>query len=343
MVRVLRDGNTAGMKTKFGILTLVLLGTILFAGAGSAKTTTAPRNTSAPSITGTAREGDTLTAHNGGWANAPTSFTYQWQRCGSDGSGCADITGATKQTYTLASADVDHTVRVGVTAINGDGQTTASSAVTALISSHSAPVNTAKPTISGKATVGEELSASTGTWTGGVTSYTYQWQRCTASAVCTDVDGATARTYGVQSADVGSSLRVAVTAHNLSGSTASSTSDATASVVASPGVTVTVPGNRAPSLSFLSLKRVGNLIYSRFRVCDDSTARVKVTEHDVKIGVNGYVRFFAVAAKPCATYSRHWGLASRFRHGRYTATLQARDRQGATSPVRKKTLTFPAV
>ena len=88
------------------------------------------------------------------------------------------------------------------------------------------------------------------------------------------------------------------------------------------------------------MKRVGTLIYSRFRVCDDSTARVNVTERDSKPGVSSYTRHFLVSAKPCATYSRHWGLAARFRHGRYTATLQARDRQGATSPAVQKTLFF---
>jgi hypothetical protein len=332
------------MKTKTitGMLMLVLLGAVLFSGAAQARTSAAPRNTSAPSITGTAREGNTLTAQNGSWANAPTSFAYQWQRCAPDGSGCSDIAGATKQTYLLASADVDHTVRVGVTASNTDGSASASSAVTPLVSSHSAPVNTAKPTITGTASVGQELSASTGSWTGGAASFTYQWQKCTASAVCANVDGATARTYGVRLLDVGSSLRVTVTAHNLSGSTATATSDQTAIVTSGGGtttVTTTVP-NHAPTLTFISLRRVGTLIYSRFRVCDDSTARLNVTERDTKPGVAAYTRHFLVQGKPCATYSRHWGLATRFRHGRYTATLQARDRQGATSPVSRRTLVF---
>src|ERR1700675_4965528 len=141
---------------------VVLLGAALFTSAAAARTAAAPRNTSSPTITGTAREGNTLTAHNGGWANSPTSFAYQWQRCAPDGSGCSDITGATKQTYSLASADDDHTVRVNVTASNADGQSSASSPVTKLISSNSAPVNTAKPAISGTASVGQELAASTG-------------------------------------------------------------------------------------------------------------------------------------------------------------------------------------
>ena len=323
------------------IFTVVLLGAALLTGVASARTAAVPRNTSAPTVSGTAREGNTLTAHNGSWANTPTSFAYQWQRCGADGTGCADISGATKQAYTLTAADVDHTVRVQVTGSNSDGQATASSATSSLVSSGSAPTNTAKPTISGTPTVGQELSTSNGTWTGGVSSFTYQWQRCTSSTSCADVDGATARTYGVRSADVGNTLRVAVTAHNASGSTATASSDQTATVTGNTTTVVTtVRGNHAPSLTFVSLRRVGTLVYSSFRVCDDSTARVNVTERDTKPGVLAYTRHFLVQAKPCATYSRHWGLAARFRHGTYTAKLQARDRQGAASPVRTRTLHF---
>jgi hypothetical protein len=138
-----------------------------------------------------------------------------------------------------------------------------------------------------------------------------------------------------------------VAAHNASGTATGVASDPTDVVTATPAstVTVTTPSrtNHPPRLTFLSLKRVGTLIYSRFRVCDDSTARVKITEHDSHPGVLGYTRHFAVSALPCATYSRHWGLASRFRHGTYTATLQARDRQGATSVMLRKTLHFPAL
>ena len=329
------------MKIK-AIITAALLGAATLTAVAAARTAAAPNNTSAPTITGTAREGNTLTAHDGSWTNTPTSFGYQWQRCSADGSGCADITGATGRTYTLAPADADHTVRVLVTAKNADGQSTAASATTPVVSSRSAPVNTARPAVSGSPVVGQELSASTGTWTGGVSSYSYQWQRCTSATSCADVDGATARTYGVRSADVGDSLRVAVTAHNSSGSTATAYSDQTANVTSNGGTTtvVTVRNNHAPTLRFLSLRRAGTLVYSRFRVCDDSTARVNVTERDHKPGVRSYTRHYLVHARPCVTYARHWGLAARFRHGTYTATLQARDRQGATSPVRSRTLHF---
>jgi hypothetical protein len=321
------------------ILTVVLLGAALLTGTAAARTAAVPQNSSPPTISGTAREGNTLTASNGTWSNSPTSFAYQWQRCGADGTGCADISGAMNRTYTLASADADHTVRVQVTAKNADGQSTANSAASDVVSSRAAPVNNTRPTISGTAKVGEELTASNGTWAGGATSFTYQWQRCTSSVSCTNVDGATARTYGVRSADAGDMLRVVVTAHNASGSTASAASDQTATV-AGAGTTVVTKGNRAPSLAFLSLRRVGTTVFGRFRVCDDSIARVNITQRDTKLGVLAYTRHFLVRAKPCTTYSRHWRLAPRFRHGTYTARLQARDRLGATSPVRIKTLRF---
>jgi hypothetical protein len=212
----------------------------------------------------------------------------------------------------------------------------------AFASVREAPSNTAQPTISGTAAAGEELTANQGTWTNAPTSYSYQWQRCTSS--CSDIPGATGKTYGVRNADSGNSIRVAVTATNASGS-ATAYSDRT-STVARPGastttvVTTTTRTNHAPTLSFLSMKRVGVLIYVRFRVCDDATARVKIAEQDTKPGALTYARQYAVLAQPCATYRRHWGLPARFRHGRYTSKLQARDRQGARSPVTSRTLFF---
>ncbi|MGZ6614542.1 MAG: metallophosphoesterase [Solirubrobacteraceae bacterium] len=93
-----------------------------------------------------------------------------------------------------------------------------------------APANTAVPTISGSATQGSSLSASTGTWTNSPTSYGYQWQRCNAGGgACQNLTGATTSTYLPGSAEVGSTLRVAVTAGNASGS-ASATSAATGAI-----------------------------------------------------------------------------------------------------------------
>src|SRR5664280_2172877 len=66
------------------------------------------------------------------------------------------------------------------------------------------PVNTAVPTISGTAQVGQTLTAAPGSWTSDVTAtYTYAWQSCDAQGnTCTAISGATATTYAVQTADL---------------------------------------------------------------------------------------------------------------------------------------------
>ena len=56
----------------------------------------APINLSAPTITGSAQDGRTLTAAPGSWeGTVPISYAYQWQRCSASGSECSDIEGAT--------------------------------------------------------------------------------------------------------------------------------------------------------------------------------------------------------------------------------------------------------
>jgi hypothetical protein len=78
---------------------------------------------SPPTIAGSAVPGQTLTESHGVWSNAPTSYSYQWDRClgGFFGSFCLAIGGATGQTYTLGSADVGWTIRVVETAHNAGG------------------------------------------------------------------------------------------------------------------------------------------------------------------------------------------------------------------------------
>jgi hypothetical protein len=80
------------------------------------------------------------------------------------------------------------------------------------------PVNTAPPSISGAAQVGGQLTASTGSWSGSPTSYKYKWRRCSASgAKCKSIAGATSMIYTVLAADLGDTLRVAVSAYNAGG------------------------------------------------------------------------------------------------------------------------------
>lgn len=74
-----------------------------------------PAVISAPTISGSAEEGQTLTAGPGSWTNDPTGFTYVWRRSGDlveVGRGAA---------LTLTSAHVGHQLRVDVQACNGTG------------------------------------------------------------------------------------------------------------------------------------------------------------------------------------------------------------------------------
>ena len=93
----------------------------------------APRNTERPTISGTARVGQTLTADEGNWSGSPEAFGFQWQRCDADGTGCGNIVGATARTYLVRSADLGFRLRVVVTARNDKGSGTARSGVTAIV------------------------------------------------------------------------------------------------------------------------------------------------------------------------------------------------------------------
>lgn len=94
-----------------------------------------PTNRSAPTISGTTREGQTLTAGNGSWTGTgPITYGYEWQRCDEAGASCTAISGATGATYTLTSADVGKRIRVQVTAKNAKGSQSALSGATDLIS-----------------------------------------------------------------------------------------------------------------------------------------------------------------------------------------------------------------
>jgi hypothetical protein len=81
------------------------------------------------------------------------------------------------------------------------------------------PVNTVLPAISGELAVGDVLTAYEGKWTGGVTSYAYQWKNAAANIV-----GATQATYTLQAGDAGDSITVVVTASNSAGAGTPATS-----------------------------------------------------------------------------------------------------------------------
>jgi hypothetical protein len=203
------------------------------AGRGSA-----PASTAAPQISGVARDGAVLRTSTGGWRNAPTGYKYQWLRCDSNGANCGAISGANSSRYTITSADVGHRLRVNVTASNAFGAAVATSNATSTVgATTTAPANTVLPSIAGATKEGSKLDVNNGGWSGTQPiSLGYAWRRCDSGGnACVDIPGAAASSYVLTSADVGHTLRVALTARNSRGA-ATATSGQTAVVTAAkPG------------------------------------------------------------------------------------------------------------
>jgi hypothetical protein len=134
------------MNKKLNLLALLAAGAVtvlVVAGVSSGASKAAPSNSAVPTISGTTQEGNTLTATSGTWSGTtPITYTYQWRRCNANGGACGNINGATGSTYGLKAADVNHTIRVRVTAKNSDGTADATSDNTAKITKAAAPPTT---------------------------------------------------------------------------------------------------------------------------------------------------------------------------------------------------------
>ena len=199
--------------------------------------------TGAPTITGTVRVGETLTANttdisdSDGLTNA--TFTYQWL------ADDADITDATGSTYALVAADEGKTVKVRITFTDDAGNDESlTSAPTATVTASNTPA-TGEPTITGTAQVGETLTANT---TGIADSdglinatFTYQWL-----ADDTDITDATGSTHALAEADEGKTIKVRVSFTDERGHQETLTSTATAAVTAAPSP-LTVSVESAPT------------------------------------------------------------------------------------------------
>jgi hypothetical protein len=99
-----------------------------------AASTTAPKNTKEPSVSGTPKQGQTLTANVGGWSgSAPIGFAYQWLRCDGNGNNCVVLGGQTKATLVPGASEVNTRIRVRVTATNSRGSAVATSNPTSAV------------------------------------------------------------------------------------------------------------------------------------------------------------------------------------------------------------------
>ena len=104
------------------------------------------------------------------------------------------------------------------------------------------------PTITGTAAPGQTLSEAHGGWTNKPTGFAYQWQRCDAAGNgCVAISGATAQTYPLTAADVGSTIRVAETASNGEGSSTPAVSSPSAVVQAAGSPLPTTTGGGSPT------------------------------------------------------------------------------------------------
>ena len=246
-------------------------------GSGSAVALVPPDNNTEPSISGQAIEGRTLTANAGTWSGTtPMTFTYRWLRCptdggAEDGSNCLTIGGATSNNYRLRDDDVGIRIRVRVTAQNGDGSDSAASNPTGVVQGSSRPNNLTPPSIAGDPVLGQTLTADPGFWSGTQPiTFTYQWRSCNRQGGgCQNIAGANARTYSLRQSDVGTTLRIQVTARNSIG-TREVTSVPTAIIGAS--APTGCPGGNGP-MNITQLTPPARLLVDRFQVSPNPIPR----------------------------------------------------------------------
>jgi hypothetical protein len=223
----MRRTRTSTLARTIVAAALASIATVLaLPGGGAATTQDRPGNTAEPRISGSALVGATLSASTGSWTGQPSSFAYQWLRCPPsggrpDGSDCAAIGGATTSKYIVAAADVDHRIRVRVTATNADGSQTAASNATARIRQPDTgrPVNVVAPTLSGTPAEGQTLHVAPGTWNGRQPiTFSFRWLRCDGSGNnCILQPGSSDDAYVLREGDVGKTIRARVTARNSRG------------------------------------------------------------------------------------------------------------------------------
>jgi hypothetical protein len=250
----------------FGVLTPMLPATAALSpvispaamqNAASAKV--APKNTKAPTISGTTRVPNQLSVTNGTWSGAPTSYTYQWFRCNAAvkkassklASSCSTISSATVATYTLTDADAGKFMVARVSGVNASATVAMHTASTLAITPRViAPKNTVAATISGTAQVSRVLTASNGTWSESPAEFGYQWYQCPKAVKkasssltkgCTLIANQTDSTYQLTSNDARKFVLARVSASNNAGSASVFTSTLNVTSTLSTRTAVTMP------------------------------------------------------------------------------------------------------
>ena len=212
-------------------------------GGSTAETLTSPATsvvtnindapTGLPFITGTATQGQTLTAVIDRITDADGlgTFSYQWQ------AGDNDISGATESTFVLTQAQVGKAITVTVSYTDGGtaAESLTSPATSVVTNINDAP--TGLPTITGTPTQGQTLTAVIDDITDadGLGAFSYQWQ-----ANGNNISAATESTFVLTQAQVGKAITVTVS-YTDGGNTAESLTSAATSVRSpTPITTLTV-------------------------------------------------------------------------------------------------------
>ncbi len=117
-----------------------------------------------------------------------------------------------------------------------------------------APSNQSPPAISGTPEEGKTLTTSNGNWTGTAPiTFTYSWRRCDENGgSCSQIGGATDKTYVLKKVDVDNTIRSRVTARNSDGSTAA-TSVPSAVIRVAPAPVTGCNGNAPIPIANVSL------------------------------------------------------------------------------------------
>ena len=223
LVAVVTAANGAATQPAFSLATAAIAAPPVLA------------NTSRPTLSGTEKVGQRLTASPGTWAgSAPISYSYQWYRCDQSAAHCSSIHGATAPTYTLVAADATRTIGLTVTARDTGGSKAAYASVAGPIAPVAATLfATAQPALSETPIVGKALTVAGGSWSVTAASTTVQWERCNANGrICVPIAGATTTTYTVTAADVGHAL-IVLTSATAGSVTQAVLSTATAAATAS--------------------------------------------------------------------------------------------------------------
>ena len=193
-------------------------------------------------------DGSTVSGNKGFWMGVPKiSYQTQWYRCNESGVLCDPISGETGTTYVLSVADVGGQVQYRVTAQDATGSIVTESANSSVVD----PLNTVLHTINGTTQSGETLTSSNGTWNGATgLNFLYQWRRCNSSgASCSNISGETSQTYILTEADIGSTIRVNLSAQK-NGSAGANTVQSAQTGVVSPAPTATATATPTQTPTF---------------------------------------------------------------------------------------------